>query len=144
MNKEDCIFCKIANGKMSTRTLYEDDLIRVILEIAPTSLGHSLILLKEHKENFYELSEEEAQRVILVAKKMANHLRASLCCDGLNLLQNNGVEAGQTIHHFHMHLIPRYHGAPEVISRIVGSATDSELDALHEKLTKETHSERKE
>lgn len=106
----DCIFCKIAHGEIPSATLYEDDAFRVILDVGPASRGHALILPKEHARDLYSLSEETASKVLVLAKKMASKMTDALGCDGLNLVQNNGEIAGQTVFHFHMHLIPRYKG----------------------------------
>lgn len=108
MKKDDCIFCKIANGQIPSCTVYEDEKFRVILDIAPAAKGHALILPKEHYDNVWELGEEEAAAVMGIAAKVSAAQKAALGCDGVNLLQNNGVAAGQTVFHFHMHLIPRY------------------------------------
>ena len=107
MKKDDCIFCKIANGAIPSATVYEDESFRVILDIAPAAKGHALILPKEHYDNLWELG-EEAAKVMCIAAKISEAQKKALGCDGVNLLQNNGVAAGQTVFHFHMHLIPRY------------------------------------
>ena len=104
----DCIFCKLANGEIPTATLYEDDDFRVILDQGPATKGHALILPKKHYANIYELPEELAARAMVLAKRMAGTMTEALNCDGFNLVQNNGEAAGQTVFHFHMHLIPRY------------------------------------
>ena len=108
MKREDCIFCKIAAGDIPSATIYEDEDFRVILDIEPASKGHALILPKEHYANLYELSDELVAKVLLVAKKVITAMTEVLGCDGYNVLQNNGEVAGQTVFHFHMHLIPRY------------------------------------
>lgn len=108
MKDKDCIFCKLANGEIPTATLYEDGDFRVILDANPASKGHALILPKEHYADLYELDDEVAAKVLVLAKKMITRLTEALGCDGYNLVQNNGEEAGQTVFHFHMHLIPRY------------------------------------
>lgn len=110
MKDSDCIFCKLASGEIPTNTIYEDDMFRVILDAAPASKGHALIIPKEHYENIYEIDEEVAGEAMKLAKKMAAHMTEKLSCDGFNLLQNNGEVAGQTVFHFHLHLIPRYKG----------------------------------
>lgn len=107
---ENCIFCKIANGEIPSATLYEDEDFRVILDLGPASKGHALILPKSHAANIYELQDETAGKAMILAKKMATKLRDGLNCDGFNIVQNNGEIAGQTVFHFHMHLIPRYKG----------------------------------
>ena len=108
MKKENCIFCKIAAGEIPSATIYEDDDFRVILDIEPASKGHALILPKGHYANLYELPEELASKALVVAKKVVTAMTEVLGCDGYNVLQNNGEVAGQTVFHFHMHLVPRY------------------------------------
>ena len=104
----NCIFCKIANGEIPSTILYEDEDFRVILDLGPATRGHALLLPKNHFANLFELDDETAQKAILVAKKMAGKMKDALGADGFNLVQNNGEAAGQTVFHFHMHLIPRY------------------------------------
>jgi histidine triad (HIT) family protein len=108
--KDDCIFCKLANGIFETNKIYENDDFTVILDAAPATRGHALILPKEHYANVYELDEETAGKVFKLAGKLAVHMTDKLGCDGFNIVQNNGEAAGQTVFHFHMHLIPRYKG----------------------------------
>lgn len=107
----DCIFCKLANGEIPSYTVYEDDHFRVILDLSPASPGHMLILPKEHYADLYDIEEETAARAMKLAKKLAGHMTEVLKCDGFNLVQNNHEVAGQTVFHFHMHLIPRYKNA---------------------------------
>ena len=106
----NCIFCKIANGELPSYTIYEDDDFRVILDINPASKGHSLLIPKEHFKNIFELDDNIASKALIVAKNVSAALRDELNCDGFNILQNNEEIAGQTVFHFHMHLIPRYTG----------------------------------
>ncbi len=108
MKRDDCIFCKIANGQIPSKAIYEDEDFRVILDLGPATKGHALILPKEHAADLFELPEETAAKVLPVAKKVAANMMEKLHCDGLNLVQNNGEAAGQTVLHFHLHLIPRY------------------------------------
>ena len=105
---ENCVFCNLANGIWDSATLYEDDDFRVILDLGPASKGHALILPKAHYANIYEIPAELAAKAIVLAKKMAGIMTEALGCDGFNIVQNNGEAAGQTVFHFHMHLIPRY------------------------------------
>lgn len=104
MKKDDCIFCKIANGEIPSRTIHEDQRFRVILDLSPATRGHALILPKEHAENLYNLPEDTAAAVLVLAKKLAVTMKERLGCDGLNLVQNNGEAAGQTVSHFHLHI----------------------------------------
>ena len=106
--KDDCIFCKLANGIIPTNSIYEDDDFNVILDLGPATRGHALILPKEHYANLFEIPEETAGKAMILAKKLATKMTDKLGADGFNLVQNNNECAGQTIFHFHLHLIPRY------------------------------------
>lgn len=108
MMDKDCIFCKLANGVIPTRSIYEDETFRVIMDASPATQGHALILPKDHAANIYELPEETVGKAFVLAKKLATHMTEKLQCDGFNIVQNNGEAAGQTVFHFHIHLIPRY------------------------------------
>ncbi len=105
---DNCIFCKIIAGEIPSTTIYEDEDFQVILDINPASKGHALILPKGHYANIYQLPEDLAAKAMKLAKKLAEHMTDKLQCDGFNLVQNNGEVAGQTVFHFHLHLIPRY------------------------------------
>ena len=124
MKQENCIFCKIAAGEIPSATIYEDDDFRVILDIEPASKGHALILPKEHYANLYELSDEVAAKALIVAKKVISKMTDIVGCDGYNVVQNNGEAAGQTVFHFHIHLIPRYEGDNVNIAWKQGSLTE--------------------
>ena len=131
---EDCIFCKIANGEIPSATLYEDEDFRVILDLGPASKGHALILPKTHAANIYEIPEELAAKAMVLAKKMAAKMTEALNCDGFNIVQNNGETAGQTVFHFHMHLIPRYKGDGVGITWKPGTLTDEVKVEILEKV----------
>lgn len=135
MKREDCIFCKIANGEIPSKTIYEDGDFRVILDLAPATKGHALILPKEHAANLYELSEEHAAKVLVISKKVAAQMREKLQCDGLNLVQNNGEVAGQTVHHFHLHMIPRYMEDGQKIGWEPGESTPEGLEMVRKQIT---------
>ena len=135
MKKDDCIFCKIANGEIPSRSLYEDDEFKVIMDLAPATKGHSLILPKNHFDNLYELPDETASKAMMLAKKMATKMTEKLSCDGFNLVQNNGECAGQTIFHFHLHLIPRYLDDNQNILFEATHPSAEELDATWKQIT---------
>lgn len=130
MKKDDCIFCKIAAGEIPSKTIYEDDLFRVILDLGPATKGHALILPKDHADNLFELPDDTAGKVLVLAKKLATQMKEKLDCDGLNLVQNNGEEAGQTVKHFHMHMIPRYKNDGQRIGWKPGEPTQDELESI--------------
>lgn len=104
----DCIFCKIINGDIPSAKVYEDENVLAFLDISQVTKGHTLVIPKVHKENVYELPEEAAANVFKTVPKIANAIKAAYDPIGLNVLQNNGEAAGQSVFHFHMHLIPRY------------------------------------
>lgn len=108
MKDENCIFCKLANGDIPTATVYEDEYLRAIMDAAPANKGHIIILPKSHAANIYELEDEYVSRAFVLAKKLAVALKKLTGCDGVNILQNNGGAAGQTVFHFHVHVIPRF------------------------------------
>ena len=137
MVKDDCIFCKIATGEIPSKTIYEDEKYRVILDLGPATRGHALILPKNHYANLFELPEEDAKEVICLAKKMATIMKDKLGCDGFNLVQNNGEAAGQTVFHFHMHLIPRYENDGQEIGWKPGSPSQDELEEIKKQIAGE-------
>ena len=130
MKDANCIFCKIANGEVPSKTLYEDDNFRVILDAGPATIGHALILPKEHYKNLYELPEDTAGETMKLAKKMIGKMTERLGCEGFNLVQNNGDLAGQTVFHFHMHLIPRYQADGQKIGWKPQEVTQEELEEV--------------
>ena len=133
MKDVNCIFCKIASGEIPSATLYEDENFRVILDVGPASKGHALILPKDHYANINELPEEIVAKAFVLAKQMAARLTAALDCDGFNILQNNGETAGQTVFHFHIHLIPRYQNDHVGLTWTLGKLTDEDKNFILEK-----------
>lgn len=130
MTDDNCIFCKIANGVIPSTTLYEDEQFRVILDLGPASRGHALILPKQHFADVCALDEETAAKVLPLGAKIGAAMKKSLGCAGFNLVQNNGEAAGQTVFHFHMHVIPRYENGPSIVSWVPGEASTEELAQL--------------
>lgn len=131
----DCIFCKIAKGEIPSNTIYEDEEFRVILDLGPATRGHALILPKKHADNLYELSDETVASAMKLARRMALLMKEKLHCDGLNLMQNNGEAAGQTVSHFHVHVIPRYEGDGQSINWVKGKPSQEELEAVRKEIT---------
>ena len=128
MRDDNCIFCKIANGEIPSKTIYEDEEFRAILDLGPAAKGHALILPKDHFANLFELPEEKAASVMKLAKKLGAQMKENLKADGFNLVQNNGECAGQTVFHFHLHLIPRYENDGQKIGWKPGSPSQEELE----------------
>ncbi len=136
MKKDDCIFCKLANGDIPTNSIYEDERFNVILDLGPATKGHALILPKDHADNLFELPDDTAAEAMKLAKKLGSKLVEKLGAQGLNLVQNNGEVAGQTVKHFHLHLIPRYDGDGQSILWKPTSPSSEELASIKEVLTK--------
>ena len=136
MKKDNCIFCKIANGDIPSRKLYEDDNFVVILDLDPATKGHSLIIPKDHYANLYEMPADLAGEAMKLAQKMAIKMTDALGADGFNLVQNNGEVAGQTVFHFHLHLIPRYKEDEPCITWTPQTVSGDELDAIKEAILK--------
>lgn len=128
MMKDDCIFCKLANGIIPTNTVYEDETVRVVLDMGPASRGHALILPKSHFDDVCSLEEEVAAKILPVGAKVGQAMKSALGAAGFNLVQNNGRAAGQTVFHFHMHVIPRYEEGPDMVSWTPGEPTAAELE----------------
>lgn len=135
MKEDNCIFCKIANGEIPSNTIYEDEDFRAILDLAPATKGHALILPKEHFSNLFELPEEMASKVMILTKRLASQMKDRLECDGFNIMQNNGEVAGQTVFHFHMHLIPRYQGDGQKIEWDKREPDPQELESTKKQIT---------
>jgi len=132
----NCIFCKIIGKEIPSTTLYEDESFCVIMDISPASKGHAILLVKKHVSNIFELDEETASKVFVVVSKVAKAMKEELKCDGLNILQNNGEAAGQTVFHLHIHLIPRYKGDQVKITWKPEKYGEGEAAALAEGIRK--------
>lgn len=131
----DCIFCKIANGDIPSATIYEDGEFRVILDLGPASKGHALIIPKQHYANLFDLPDELAAKVMVLAKKVAARMTEILHCDGYNIVQNNGEAAGQTVFHFHVHLIPRMIGDKVGVTWEPGTLKEEDKQEILEKFS---------
>lgn len=127
MRDEKCIFCKIANGEIPSETIYEDSTFRAILDLNPASKGHALIIPKQHYRDVSDLEDDVAAKVLPLAAKIGVAMKKALGCAGFNLVQNNGSAAGQTVLHFHMHVIPRYEEGPAMVTWEPGKAEPEEL-----------------
>ncbi len=130
MEQENCIFCKIANGEIPSSTIYEDMDFRVFLDLNPATRGHALLVPKKHFADLFELEDELAKKAIILAKQVAGRMKEVLGCTGINLVQNNGEAAGQTVFHFHLHLIPRYENDMAGITWNPETVSSEELQEL--------------
>lgn len=103
----DCIFCKIINGEIPANVVYEDDDFIAILDAFPANEGHTLVIPKSHSENIFKIDSKILEKGFSLAQKVATSIKNSLGIEDINILQNNGEYAGQTVNHFHIHIVPR-------------------------------------
>lgn len=113
-DKMDCIFCKIVNGEIPSYTLYEDDIVKVFLDVNPDTNGHTLIVPKKHYTDLFDIDDNTLMHIMNTAKKINQLLSDKLHTDGLTLVQNNGLK--QEIKHFHLHLKPQYKNEGKLLS----------------------------
>ncbi len=105
---KNCIFCKIVKDEIPSEKIYENETFLAFLDISPVSKGHLLIIPKKHFENIYDIKDSYLKEIISVAKIIAESLKKSLNTSGVNILHASGIDAQQSVFHFHIHLIPRY------------------------------------
>ena len=103
----DCVFCKIVAGEIPSFKLFEDEATLAFMDINPANEGHALVIPKEHAPDLYAVSDEALARTSVTAKRVAEALARTLNPHGLNLVQSNGAAAGQSVMHFHVHVLPR-------------------------------------
>ncbi len=136
MVKDDCIFCKIAKGEIPSATIYETSEFKVMLDVAPANKGHALIIPKEHFDNIFQIDAETAGKLFSLATVVARALKEETNCEGMNIVQNNGAVAGQTVNHFHLHLIPRHQGDGVQVTWKQGETDPAEQEALAKAIKK--------
>ena len=131
----NCIFCKIIKGEIPATKVYEDEHTLAFLDIKPVNPGHTLVIPKEHYENFLHVESGALQRLIVSVQKVAKAVSQGLGCEGLNLGLNNGTAAGQVVPHVHFHIMPRtptdgyqlWHGKPYEAGQMEGVASKIRL-----------------
>ncbi len=133
----DCIFCKIISGEIPSAVIYEDDEFKAILDRFPANQGHVLILPKKHIKNIFEMDEETAGNLFKLAVKISKQMKETLNLTDMNVIQNNGENSGQTIFHFHLHLIPRYKDDDVNVSWKCLDLTNEEIEKMRKIITKE-------
>ncbi|NLC96466.1 MAG: HIT family protein [Erysipelotrichaceae bacterium] len=109
-----CIFCKIVNNEIPSYKVYEDDDFLAILDITQTTDGHTLVFPKKHVKDILEIDDETLSKLIILTKKLSENIMTKMNATGLNLLNNTNESAGQSVHHIHFHIIPRYDENDEV------------------------------
>ena len=109
---DNCIFCKIANGEIPSKTIYEDEVVKAYLDINPSGTGHTLIIPKDHYTNLDDIDEEVLYHIMKVSKKIKKLIDERLNPDGIKIVQNNGVL--QEVKHYHLHIVPFYNSKKEI------------------------------
>ena len=131
---DNCIFCKIIAGEIPSAVNFEDAEFKAILDRFPGNIGHVLVLPKKHYSNIFDIDEDVAGRLFKLATKIAKNMKEVLGFEAMNVVQNNGSLAGQTVHHFHLHLIPRYENDKVQIKWEQLDLTDEQIAEIQNKL----------
>jgi histidine triad (HIT) family protein len=134
---QDCIFCKIVKNEIPSKKVYEDGDIIAFLDINPANKGHTLVASKEHYEDIYSVDEDLLKKMISVVKMLAEKIKNSMNCDGINVIQNNGKHAGQLVNHIHFHIIPRFPGDKVLITYQRMQLSEEEFSDAQKKLSEE-------
>lgn len=130
----DCVFCKIRDGQLPSMRVYEDDRTLAIMDINPLTSGHCLVITKTHAPTLWDANVEDLQAAMAAARKVAIALRAAVKLDGLNMLQANGAAAFQSVPHYHLHLIPRWHNDDKGFDWPVVPGDRAQIQAIGERL----------
>jgi histidine triad (HIT) family protein len=130
----DCVFCKIRDGEIPSMRVYEDDLTLAIMDINPLNSGHCLVIVKNHAPTVWDAGEADLQAAIATAKKVAAALKTAVKPDGLNMLQANGSAAFQSVPHYHLHLIPRWHNDGKGFDWPLVPGDRAQIQAIGERL----------
>ena len=131
---DNCIFCKIIAGEIPSAVIFEDEEFKAILDRFPGNIGHVLVLPKKHYSNIFDIDEDVAGGLFRLATKIAKNMKEVLGFEAMNVVQNNGSLAGQTVHHFHLHLIPRYENDKVQIKWEQLDLTDEQIAEIQNKL----------
>lgn len=127
---DNCIFCKIANKEIPGKIIYEDDICVAFLDLSQTTNGHTLVIPKKHFKNFLEVDDDTLAHMIKVTKDIANKIITKLNANGVNILTNANEVAGQTVMHFHLHIIPRYDNNDQIEINFSDRSNEVNLDSL--------------
>lgn len=129
-----CVFCKIVNGEIPAYKVYEDNDFLAFLDISQATFGHTLVVPKKHYDNIFAFEEEKAAEMMKVVLKLSKKLKSALGIDALNVLNNNGPLAGQSVNHVHIHLIPRYQNDGVIMKFPENKLTEEEFKKLLSKI----------
>lgn len=130
-----CIFCKIVNKEIPSYTIYEDDICVAFLDLSQANIGHTLVVTKKHYNNILDITENDASHIFAIVPKITKKISEVLNIKDFNILNNCGKKAGQTIDHFHIHIIPRLQNDSIKIEFNEHKLTDEEFKELSKKLS---------
>ena len=133
---DNCIFCKIASKDIPGKIVYEDDVCLAFLDLSQTTDGHTLVIPKNHYDSFLETDPEVMAHCMKEAQKLANQIVEKMGAKGCNILTNAKEVAGQTVHHFHIHIIPRYEENDPIKIAFTDRSSEVDLDEIYNKITK--------
>jgi histidine triad (HIT) family protein len=131
---DDCIFCGIVAGEVPAQKVDEDEHTVVFMDLNPWTRGHALVIPRRHTPNLYEIDDDELRHTAVAARRLARRMRERLRCDGVNVLNAAEPAAWQTVFHFHLHVIPRYHDDPLELPAHPGEASPDELAEVADEL----------
>lgn len=129
-----CVFCRIVEGSIPAYKIYEDQDVLAFLDTSQVTIGHTLVIPKKHIENIFAMDQELASRLFSKVPLIANKLKKGLNINDLNILNNNGKLAYQSVNHYHIHLIPRSEGDEFSINFPTNKLTDAEFTELMNKI----------
>ena len=125
-----CIFCNIISGEIPSYKVYEDDNFYAFLDISQATYGHTLVVPTQHFENLFAMPDFLLEKMLILVRDLASKIKTATNCKGINILNNNGEAAGQSVHHFHIHIIPRYDNDNFSIKAIENKLNNEEFKAL--------------
>ena len=129
-----CIFCSIINGDIPSYKVYEDDRFLAFLDISQAEYGHTLVVPKKHFDTFLDMDDETSKDLIVLVKDLANKVKRATGASGINILNNNGKAAGQSVNHVHFHIIPRYENDDLVMKFTEHKLSDKDFGDLLSKI----------
>jgi|AKZA01.1.fsa_nt_gi Diadenosine tetraphosphate (Ap4A) hydrolase and other HIT family hydrolases len=132
----DCIFCKIINKEIPSKIIYEDAICLAFLDISPATKGHTLVIPKKHYQNFLDIDSDTLQHITTITQKLAKKILRNVDAKGCNILTNTGLEAGQTVFHFHIHIIPRFNEKDPVTLSLVDNSNIYDIEEVYQLIQK--------
>lgn len=133
---DNCIFCKIAHHEIPGKIIYEDDVCMAFLDLSQTTDGHTLVIPKQHFANVLEVDSQTLSHMMAIVQKVASQIQTNLHAEGFNIITNMNEVAGQTVHHFHIHIIPRYQVNDGFQATYLDRSQDVNLDDIYQKIMK--------